>query len=316
MALTHWFNITFNDNTSNKKLFFKLKFLYVDNTFLKEEFLNFTQEKHDLLTEQRKNKQIFFAELFKKFNFEYEIINLENIINIPRFNLIISQENEEKSENFLVEKEKLKKTNFDLIEKYLKIYNNISKSGSFENDFNKILTKNLILFYSKISGFNKIIFGNNGQSLVANIFTSIIKGRGFTTREEISYVDSRYFNGNPLILRPLKDFLDKEILLFNYMHRIEALQDTLEIDFVRFNQKNSTPFKGNTNNLVESFFDNLQNRMPSTITSVLGSADKLKEQKDNKELKNNFKTCEFCLSYIDEVYNILEIGSLDSVNNE
>ena len=100
------------------------------------------------------------------------------------------------------------------------------------------------------------------------------------------------------------------------MHRIEALQDTLEIDFVRFNQKNSTPFKGNTNNLVESFFDNLQNRMPSTITSVLGSADKLKEQKDNKELKNNFKTCEFCLSYIDEVYNILEIGSLDSVNNE
>jgi len=253
-------------------------------------------------------------ELFKKYNFEYEIINLENILEIENLNLCNFVND---SENINENKNKLKETNFDLISKYLKIYQNISKAGSFETDFNKILIKNIIFYYSRLNGFNKLIFGNNGQSLVAGAFSSIIKGRGFTTKEEIAYVDSRYLKGNPLILRPLKDFLDKEILLFNYMHNVELLEDAIEIDFVRYNQKNNIPFKGNTDNLVQSFFDNLQNRMQSTITTVLGTTEKLKEQKEiHKNDIDNFKTCEFCLSYIDGVYNILEIGSLDSIKNE
>lgn len=312
MALAHWFNITFNDNTSNKKLFFKLKFLHVDNTFLKEKYFNLDDSKKDLLLQERKQKSLFLEDLFKKYSFDYEIINLENVFEIENLNEMI-MDNIKINEN----KQKLKETNFNLVDKYLKIYENISKAGSFETDFNKILTKNLIFYYSKLNGFNKLIFGNNGQSLVSGAFSSIIKGRGFTTKEEIAYVDSRYLKGNPLILRPLKDFLDKEILLFNFMHKIDAISDAIEIDFVRFNHKNNIAFKGNTDNLVQSFFDNLQNRMGSTITTVLGTTEKLKEQKEiHKENIEKFKTCEFCLSYVDEVYNILEIGSLDSIKNE
>ncbi len=314
MALAHWFNITFNDNTSNKKLFFKLKFLHVDCCFLKEKYLNFDESKKEKLLDERNQKKIYLDSLFKKYNFDYEIINLENILEIGYlndFNLDINTEIIKEKKNLL------KQTDFDSVSKYLKIYENIVKAGSFETDFNKILTRNLIFYYSKLNGFNKLIFGNNGQSLVNSAFSSIIKGRGFTTKEEIAYVDSRYLQGNPLILRPLKDFLDKEILLFNHMHNVELLEDAIEIDYVRFIQKNNIPFKGNTDNLVQSFFDNLQNKMQSTITTVLGTTEKLKEQKEiHKNDIQNFKTCEFCISYIDGVYNILEIGSLDSIKNE
>lgn len=312
MALAHWFNITFNDNTSTKKLFFKLKFLHVDSTFLKEKYFNFDDSKKEMLQAERTQKKLFLDELFKKYNFEYEIINLENVLEIEALNLIDLNNEDSKEKN-----QKLKETNINLVAKYIKLYENISKAGSFETDFTKILTKNLIFFYSKLNDFNKLIFGNNAQSLVSGAFASIIKGRGFTTKEEIAYVDSRYLKGNPLILRPMKDFLDKEILLFNHMHKIDAIQDALEIDFVRFSHKNNIPFKGNTDNLVQSFFDNLQSRIGSTITTVLGTTEKLKEQKEiHKEDIEKLKTCEFCLSYVDEVYNILEIGSLDSIGNE
>ena len=34
IAMLHWFYTTFNDNTSNRKQFFKLKVLYVDDLFI------------------------------------------------------------------------------------------------------------------------------------------------------------------------------------------------------------------------------------------------------------------------------------------
>jgi hypothetical protein len=54
--------------------------------------------------------------------------------------------------------------------------------------------------------------------------------------------------------------------------------------------------------------------MPSTITTVLGTAEKLKLKDSNISSKNGI--CEFCLNYLDEIYNELEIGSIDTFNNE
>ena len=153
MALAHWFNITFNDNTSTKKLFFKLKFLHVDNTFLKEKYFNFDDSKKEILLEERNQKKHFLDELFKKYNFEYEIVNLENVLELEALNVVDFHNEIFKNEK----KQMIKETNFPLITKYLDLYENISKAGSFETDFNKILTKNIILFYSRLNGFNKLI---------------------------------------------------------------------------------------------------------------------------------------------------------------
>lgn len=50
--------------------------------------------------------------------------------------------------------------------------------------------------------------------------------------------------------------------------------------------------------------------MSSTVNNVLNTTKKLKVQ------DCNLKTCSFCLNYIDEVYNELEIGSIDSIKTE
>jgi hypothetical protein len=308
MAMAHWFDLSFNNDTSQKKLLFKIKFLYIDSLFLREDFSSYffsdlfpalsdkSEEKKIFFLEERKKTQKFFEDLFKKYNFDYHIINLENILNLDYKDFNINntystnyQDDYNNNNNISLVSEKneeLKTTNFKLIEKYLKIHDNIIKLGSFDIDFNKILIRNLIIYFSRLNKFNKIIFGNSGQSLVSKVFSSIIKGRGFTAKEETSYVDTRFFNGNPIILRPMKDFLDKEILLFNHINKVELLYNTIEIDYKRYNQKHSIPFKGNTDNLIDCFFDNLQNKMPSTITTVMGTADKLMERKVSQRKKN------------------------------
>merc|ERR1712032_1658765 len=38
MSMAHWFDLSFNNDTSQKKMLFKIKFLHVDNLFLLEKF--------------------------------------------------------------------------------------------------------------------------------------------------------------------------------------------------------------------------------------------------------------------------------------
>lgn len=74
-------------------------------------------------------------------------------------------------------------------------------------------------------------------------------------KEETLYEDSHYLKGRVVILRPLRDFLDTEILLYNHINNIPILNYGYFFDIkIRAN----FPFKGNTNNLLYSFLQGLQ----------------------------------------------------------
>ncbi len=100
------------------------------------------------------------------------------------------------------------------------------------------------------------------------------------------------------------------MLLYNYINNVDLIHsanDYLSLTKT-VNNYNSTSF------LLKNFFDRLQDKMSSTITTVIGTADKLMLKCDtDAEIKG---TCSFCLSYLDEVYNDLEIGSIDTISNE
>jgi tRNA(Ile)-lysidine synthase TilS/MesJ len=287
MAMLHWFNTTFNDKTSNRKLFFKLKVLHVDSSVY---YINNSTKEE--MQEKRNKTKTEFENLCKGFGFNVEIINLENIMKINNPHL--------DDENSLKE--------------YISLYNKICKIGSFNEDFNKIMTRNCIFDYAIQNNFNKIVFGNCAQSLVNNIFSTVVKGRGFSLREEVGYIDTHYLKGKITVLKPLRDFLSREILLYNHMSQVNLMYsplDLVDLEYPTLNSKINLPHNGNTHNLIKHFFDNLQDKMSSTITTVMGTAEKLKvrEPKD-------CASCEFCLDYADEVYNQLEIGSIDSISNE
>jgi cytoplasmic tRNA 2-thiolation protein 2 len=286
MAMLHWFYGTFNDNTSNRKQFFKLKVLYVDQSCL--------YYSGDALLKEREFKFNQISRICKSYGFPFDIINLEHILSTSQYN--------EESNNFRLSDD-------NHIKGLQKLYQAVSLIGAFDKDFVKILTRNLIFKYSTANGFNKVVFGNNGHGLVSNTFLNIIKGRGYSMKEDIEYVDSHY--SQVKILRPMKDFLNKEVLLFFHINSVELICST-NIDGFEIKQNNSKlniPFKGDTYALVSGFIDNLQNKMGSTITTVMGTTEKIK-------IKEKGKPCEFCLNYIDGVYNNLEIGSIDSAGNE
>lgn len=310
MAMLHWFYTTFNDNTSNRKLFFKLKVVYIDDSLLT--LVN--NGNSESMEELRRVKKEYIYDLCKKYGFEVDIVNLEEVMAIGPLNCDNSTISTHSNCNSNLCSESSSNSPEDLINKYLYFYKLISKVGSFDEDFNKIMTRNLIFHYAIKNGFTKVVFGNSAQALVSNIFSTIVKGRGFTVREDIGYIDDHYLNGKITILRPMKDFLAKEVLLFNYIHNVQIIYPE-SLNGIRMESKSShTPFDGSTSLLVNRFFDRLQERMSSTVTTVLGTAEKLKFK--DKSNKLNFKNCSFCLNYIDEVYNELEIGSIDAISNE
>lgn len=293
MCMLHMFNTTFNDSESKRKLFFKLRVLYVDDSFLK-------LEKNQIEGERAKRLE-FIKKLCESYKFSFDVINLEHSMNLPMLNTLSQTSGLD-----------LKQTNYDSIDKYLEMFNCINKVGSFTTDFNKIMTRNLIFYYSLQNNFSKLIFANSAQNMVNNMFTSVIKGRGFSIREDIGYIDNHFIDSKITILRPMKDFLGKEILIYNKFFNVDLIYTASEFYINQDHSiRSNIPYKGNTNALVMNFFNNLQDKMSSTITTVLSTGDKLK-------LKNpiEHQVCKFCLNFRDDIYNSLEIGSIDIMNNE
>lgn len=265
MAMLNLFNLTFNDNKSNKKLFFKLKFLYVDDTCLDMGNI----ESYDIILSERKERFAKLKELCDKFKFDLDVINLETVLRIPIFNNLISNNSsnsdinislsKETNEKLSLEDNKSNDSPFNIIKEYINLFKHVSKIGSFSSDFNKIMTRNLIFNYAIKNNFTKIVFADSAQALVNNIFASVIKGRGFTLREDIGYVDNHYLNGRITILRPMKDFLEREVLLFNYIYQIDLIHSsTSKLEIQKTNLRTNLPYGGNTSNLIHSFFHKQQ----------------------------------------------------------
>ena len=134
----------------------------------------------------------------------------------------------------------------------------------------------------------------------------ILKGRGFNMRDETDYIDDHFINGKVSILYPMRDFLRKEIIIYNYLFKVELLYK----NFFTFACNSNLPYNGNSNFLLNGFFNKLQEKSHMTATTVLNTCDRLKKK---DQITGH---CEFCLGYKDEVLNKLEIGSITDFDNE
>ena len=143
MGMLELFHQSFNDSNSKRKLFFKIKILYIDDSILLKE-----KEK---IIEERQKRKLFLDKKMKEYKFDYDIIYLEKVMNLNDIKINLTDNNE--YDNIL-------------IEKYLKIFESISNTGGFKTKFIQISINNLIFFYTLKNKFTKIVFGNNGQGLV------------------------------------------------------------------------------------------------------------------------------------------------------
>ena len=272
MSMLEMFRQSFNESKSNRKLFFKIKILYIDDSL-------FLKDKNKIIEERNKRKK-FLNKIMTEYKFDYQIINLEKSFDLN--NKDINLNDNETYEN-------------DLIEKYLAMFNNISSIGGFKTKFIQITINNLIFYYSLKNNFAKIVFGNNGQSLVGQTFFSIITGNGKDVKHNITHVDNSYLNGKLLIYRPLQDFFNKEILYFNHYNKVELIYPVYKDD--------------NLTNILSSFIGKLQYEKLNTVPAVINTAEKVVQYK-------NEKICKFCLGNMDKNMNLLEFGLDSFLNNE
>ena len=265
MGMLELFHRSFNDPNSNRKLFFKIKILYIDDSIL-------LKDKEKIFKERNKRK-LFIEKKLKEYNFDYDIIYLEKAMNLNNndINLVENKEYEN-----------------SLIEKYLEMFENIPNSGGFRTKFIQISINNLIFSYALKNKFTKIVFGNNGQGLVRQSFFNIITGNGKDIKHNITHVDNSYLNGKILIYRPLQDFFDKEITYFNHYHKVDIIYPIYKDD--------------NLTKILSSFFGKLQNEKLGTVPSVINTAEKVILFKSEKICKfclsyldNNINKLEFGL---------------------
>ena len=271
MSMLEMFKQSFDESKSKRKLFFKIKVLYVDDSVL--------LKGKDKIIDERKNRKIFLNKIMSTFKVEYQIINLEKVVDLNNKDLNLNEN--ENYENHL-------------IEKYLNILNSIPISGGFRTKFIQITINNLIFYYSTKNNFTKIIFGNNGEGLVNQSFFNIITGNGKDVKHNITHEDNSYLNGKISILRPLQDFFNKEILYFNHYNKVEIVYPSFKDDNLTY--------------ILSSFFGRLQNEKLNTVPSVINTAEKVINYKVDK-------ICQFCLSNLDTNMNHLEFG-LDSFLND
>ena len=248
MGMLELFHQSFNDSNSKRKLFFKIKILYIDDSILLKE-----KEK---IIEERQKRKLFLDKKMKEYKFDYDIIYLEKVMNLNEIKINLTDNNE--YDNIL-------------IEKYLKIFESISNTGGFKTKFIQISINNLIFFYTLKNKFTKIVFGNNGQGLVRQSFFNIITGNGKDIKHNITHVDDTYLNGKIIIYRPLQDFFDKEISYFNHYHNVEIIYPVYKDD--------------NLTKILSTFFGKLQFERLNTVPSVINTAEKVAVYKSEKICK-------------------------------
>ena len=133
------------------------------------------------------------------------------------------------------------------------------------------------------------------------------KGRGASIAHVISYIDDKTFQGGLTFMNPMREFLHKEIALYNYMNKVDIIQQKSLAQMM--NPTTTSPFFGSADMLIENFFNRLQDKFNvNTVPTVVKLTNKL-QKSVNMKGQTPYPFCALCMGVRDEVNNLLEIGS-------
>ena len=91
-------------------------------------------------------------------------------------------------------------------------------------NFKKIIISQFCLRYN----FKKALFGTTAHKVGTLLLGQICKGKGASVANEIAFVDDKNFGGRISFMNPLKEFLKKEITLYNHNRNLKIImQDSL-----------------------------------------------------------------------------------------
>ncbi|KAI9297016.1 hypothetical protein K502DRAFT_363683 [Neoconidiobolus thromboides FSU 785] len=171
------------------------------------------------------------------YNFEYKKINLESIYQ--------QDENENKR-------------------RLLELLNSLSNLTEKE-DLIQNLKHTLLVQIAKESNSSMLLLGDSSTTIAIKTIALTSKGRGFSLPFEIA-TESNCYQGVTLI-RPMRDSINKEIAMFNYFNQLST--PWLSTIYTK------KPGRSSIFRLTEEFIINLDNGFPSTVSTIVRTANKL-----------------------------------------
>ena len=98
-----------------------------------------------------------------------------------------------------------------------------SLEASFAADVCLFLKKWLIADFCIRYNFKRVFLGTTGHKIATQLLGQIAKGRGASIFSEVAYFDDKNFGGRVSFCNPMKEFLQKEIAIFNYVNDVSII---------------------------------------------------------------------------------------------
>jgi cytoplasmic tRNA 2-thiolation protein 2 len=161
------------------------------------------------------------------------------------------------------------------------------------SDVFEIMIEHFLVKYARNRGIKKILVGNNGTRLASKLMSDTSKGRGYQLPSKLSFIDVHHKDVE--ILRPMKNFFSKDVAFFNYYLKLK----TTPIPVFLMKKKD----RGTINQLCENFIIRLQCNFPSTVHTILRSAEKIQTEPVDNQLLCDMCHGELMLDEVDLCYS-------------
>jgi len=131
--------------------------------------------------------------------------------------------------------------------------------SSFREDLIFYLKRIVISWFCLKYNFKKALLGTTSQKVATALLAAICKGRGASVSNEIAYIDDKNFGGRVQFMNPMRDFLIKEIGLYNHNRKVSIIfQGSLaKQNQEKATRKTTSEFFGSTDLVIDGFFSRL-----------------------------------------------------------
>ena len=218
-------------SASQRKMFFRVHVLFIEEG----------SAVYGWSHERRTEVFSFIADRCHRYGFTYTVVPLEAVYDVsPELDLRRSDPEELLK---LEEEKKLDEANHATPSNQEEILNivvdvsdleakrqrlrgliqSLPADSSFREDLILYLKRWVIADFALRFNFKKVLLGTSGHKVATQLLAQIAKGRGASVPHEISYVDDKNFGGRVTFMNPMREFLHKEIGLFNYLSKVEIV---------------------------------------------------------------------------------------------
>ena len=155
-----------------------------------------------------------------------------------------------------------------------------TSSMTAKEDLLRTLRSKLLLATARNIGYSKIMFADCASRISVRLLSDISQGRGGDLPYDTGFSDGRH--GDVIFVRPMREFMTKEIALYNFFNNVETLLiPTLGT---------MSHSHASIDRLTEDFVSGLQADFPFTVSTIFRTGDKLSV----KEVSEDVTACALC----------------------